>query len=449
VKAKLAALAAAAVVLAGCTASPTPPATSEPAPVETVATPTATAEPTRGMSLADGRPMLWGINMLEYTGESGTDIINRLGFVTATGERIESKYLSYDYCLGADGNPTRVVVSTPTALEVLALTGERTAEIPVEHPYFVSCVADRIIAAYNNEWNYRLDDTTAAYDLKTNKFLDLPAFLTASAPLQEDTFLDYLASVAEPDRPFCLNDDDEGEPGQPNRFMSVTGQVLSESIGCGRFHGNYAEVEDVETESSYLVDRSLNVVPEYPNGVGVVLGPWDEPVAYWGTDSNGVNNLLDLDLNVLASTDVERGIDCEDGSLWCGVVNGSGLIVVDLTTGEATGVPGFSNPIALFATNADRTRAYSLATGAQFDLPSCTDDWYGWDRLTCQWEDNDHAFWASGARSSGSVWVKWWYAGPQIPTGIVYFAQTARYQGYVDANGDWLYKESVYQELRD
>jgi hypothetical protein len=447
------AAAVAGMLFAGCTPALSAPSHSASVDASTqlqaTSEPADTAERASGLALTDGRPMLWPITSSIFD-EKTYATKWRVGFVTATGQRIPSDYLSYDYCLGSDGFPARVVASTPSSLQVLALTGEKTAEIPVSNPYFVNCVANRFIAAYNVEWTTELDDTTAAFDLDAGDWLSLPSFLVGKkVVLMESTLLDYLGALIEPGRPFCMNDDGDG-PHTPNRFRDINGKVLDDKLDCSPFVGDYAEA--TLDEQNVIVDRSLRVVAD-DDVPWTLSNAWGGTVRYAVYENNGYT-FLNLDREVIGHVDMDLDPDAEpDAAGWSNTtfvrLDETGATLVDSASATTRRLEGFTKWEGHYLLSSDNTRAYALHTGAEFALPACTEGWVGPDLLTCRDMDSAVNFWPSGAPAQAHTWPQDFYSGPLIPSGIIMFVKLTRYQGFVDANGDWLYKEGVYQDLED
>ena len=476
-------VAVALVALAGCTTNGTTPRTSAPG--------------TAARPLSTGLLPVWHRTESAFgaLGPDDSDSLvswtsrERVGFVDTSGQVVaEPVYLRYRLCPGREGTAFVVaqasdrvdvldaegtVIGSASAelrgcgrlagyAELYRVTGDEweswTATLPDLSPSDLPVGG----VAVDDDWvlvtSYSEDDDTTTTELVDRSGHHVPA--------AGDTGWGYFSyadegvlSTGEWPVPAA---DDEGQQG----YLDRTGRWVAPprfSTALPFVHG-HAAVSDGTL--SHFVDPSLDQTgPDYGDVYPVVVmtgSPFAHVLAYTvtppGRTSQERSGLLAPDLTVLADPATSR-TDCHQSYDWlaaaCLVVDDTGPRLVALPEGTSTPLPdGFTAVLSthLVAT-ADGTRVYSTATGAAFDVPAPfhVPDWWwspGGDAFVVCESDN-------GLRlvldATGAVTP---FAGVEYTVtttdGTVYYWVTAGdQQGYVDATGTWLYRESRHQTTED
>ncbi|MDR1851358.1 MAG: hypothetical protein LBR21_01710, partial [Propionibacteriaceae bacterium] len=185
------------------------------------------------LALTDSSPMLWLLT--QRSSNSWETLRERYGFISSTGKVSAKQYLNYAYCAD-NGRPTRAVATKGDSVDILGLDGEVQKALKHRYAYSLTCIANRFVVAYGNPTYEFISDPPLVYDLEKGSELTVPSFLEVSFEgrrgYSSRTLLDYVVSLAEPGRPFCMSDDVVGNEGAPDRQLDVDGNPVGTNTDC-------------------------------------------------------------------------------------------------------------------------------------------------------------------------------------------------------------------------
>lgn len=475
------------LALAGCVApaGQTPPAATL-TPTTTAVTDPAYPGP-RPLPAADGRPMLWPTATLRTEQQDGSAVtVVRYGLVDVTGTPVaQARYDQLTYCPDENGRAAFLLAASgEDESDALTLSGELIAKLPTRFPQCAGAghvVIRQPIDPEVGRWSSGL--------------IALPSGDTTLEPAERTISLvdAETVNVSEPEGEYFLALD-TGEPTpHPGWMLDGSLEVGAPGVPASRLtreqlaRGESGKVGFVDRSGAWVVAAELDWASGFRSGHAVIQqggsftfldaglrrvgGEWDsvEPVEVargagyelvgylvTGDDQQG---LLGPDLRTIVQPGA-AAIDCPwptDGA--CAVVAPDGTAdLVLLPEGTVSAMPdGFSKVLSRGFV-ADRTaddqaqRVLSLATGATLVLPessSCLG--VGEAFVVCDpaapvlapvvvdTEGDKSAF-----REITAV------ADPDPAHGVAfYWATSGRYQGFVDATGAWLFRESRFTQLED
>ncbi len=461
------------------------------------ATPTSSGPTRSAVGPGTGLLPVWHRTLSAVPDDATLWNLDRVGFVDTTGRLVvEPSYVRYDLCPGPDAT-LLVVAQAEDRVDVLDADGTVVASTPAglsgcgPLPGYVSL--DRQAGDEWEMWAATLPDlsrtdlpaTGVAVDddwLLVTSYSDFDTGTpTVTSELVDrygnhvatdgDTGWDYFLlgdnaplSTGEWPVPAAAADDRQGYLDRSGHWMEPPQLTTARPF----VHGYAAVADDT---SSHFVDTSFDQVgPDY----GMIWPlytagyPFVDVLGYtvslsgggWPDDPDtALTGLLTPDLKVLADPETAR-TECAQSydtpEVACLVVDGAGPRLIALPDGTSTPLPdGFTAVLSsqLVATD-DGTRVLRVATGDVFDVPApfhaVTDA--GWlpgaDAFVTCVSDNGLRLVldATGATTplasveqtvttTDGTEYYWVYAGDQ--------------QGWVDAAGAWLYRESRHQLQED
>ncbi len=479
--------------LAGCTPgapapSTTPPAGPAPPAVPPLPAPDPTVLPTAAMPSGDGGPMLWPTTSIRQVYLDGwtTEQIS-YGFVDDRAQLVvPPRYGWYEYCRDEAGRASLVLAgSAAEQVDILDLSGQVIGTVPGR---YAGCIGDTH-AEFQREISETgpVDVGSGLFDLRSGEVIIKPRKGRAVMLLDRRTvnvhqakgeyFLDVLTGERTPHPGFVsaypdpqaepadlalipaseAYTDPQAEPETPPRMGYLDrrgGWALKPTLARTEpFHAGYAVVGQHELD--HFVDTDFRRVGD--DWAWISQQEWGYQVGQ-GSGEQARIGLLGLDLRViLEPTDAE--IDCNWSSNdACGIHPRSGPPkVLLLPEGRLADPPeGFGTVLnrTLFS-DATRetpaTRIHNTATGLTFSLPRPSDCGVAGSWIACtpvepaapptvHTGDGRQTVFRDVLPIEGAV------AG----TGSGYYwAVAGSDQGFIDEAGNWLYRESRYQNLED
>jgi hypothetical protein len=420
-------LLALAVLLAGCALAPESGSQPEPSGSATVVSqPSASAEPTaqptpvslKGQLTAiDGGPMLW---QAHFYGE--WQRATREGFVTSAGERIPDKYVDTGYCTDDDGKATKAFGTAEDEIEVLALDGTVLKKLP-HRGATAECFQGRYLELQDRMGSFYL------YDLDT--YQEVPG------PEGNDRY-DYLHAFA------------MGEAGYPAYDQE------SELYGYKGFDGKWLHkpewalvYEHVAGGTMVLPDRDQDCLARLNASFDIgecLTYQHSEGVGFFVENAKGQKQYYDRDY--LPLTDwVDQ--DAEFSGSYLRIPGHSEWINAEYPEEPTVELPQGYLPIGTdFGISTDGRRAYSVRTQQIIDLPDDFTECQGYRVLGCQ----NAAGVSVIINRTGKVIDSSGYTvqeAPEAVGGAYLWAIIGNYQGLMDLEGNWFYKESRYTVLQD
>jgi L-amino acid N-acyltransferase YncA len=409
-------LAALTLAMTGCAVQPMQPtgtpATEPTQPTSTPATATqataapATAQPEAEPTGFSGDAMIWPLvtDIRSTGGGDAAEAYIRYGFVTSGGTRIADQFLGYSYCLDASGKPTRLAAVDEKWSYLFDLSGEQIQDWEGGGNDVVECLDDRYVLSYQAGegmfWNLQ------GYDLE------------AESPLEVDKTLRGAAIGAE---------------GSAVLYEELRAELLHDSLAVAEINGETADP---------FRDREGRIAGYMANSV------LDEHFALYNKDQQ------------LIADNLASYAWCT--ATYCALPNGQ---LIDLATWESTPFPeGFTEIVTTYyLANAERTRIYSLLTDRAIDLPAGYqwagfDDWfdvYGpmdYDTALVAGDGQGHLMILSPTGkqvySEMKPVVKSSTSSVVVNTDY-YFMSTPRWKGYVNPDGEWVYRENAHSTLEE
>jgi hypothetical protein len=424
--ARLTVLVALAVLLGGCALAPQSaslpqPSTSETAATQSAPEPDPTNQPTPTVSLKgqlttpDGGPMLW---QTYFTG----DLLKatRNGFVTATGERIPDKYITTGYCTDDAGKATRAFGSTATEIEILDLEGKALQKVPSRAASSVDCYQNRYLVIQDESGN-------SLYDLEADRELPTP----------DDTSqaLDYALAYAAGEIGYPVLDSERNlwgykgfdgkwlhEPEWPSAEPFRDGEAAVTLVG--RCHA-------IIDESFQQLNECLDYEELSPQGYRAENAAGQQK--YFTSEYRAVTDWLDEAPELAGSY-----LRIPGQSKW-----------IDLFGGPPLTLPeGFTPLSSLFGISPDGRRAYSVAAQQVVEIPQDLSDCWGDLALTCSTDTHTLVILTASGKviDYADLYPQW---APEAVGGGYLWITVGRYQGLLDLDGNWLYKEVKYTVLED
>lgn len=474
------------LALAGCVApAGTVPPEATLTPTSTVARDPAYPGP-RPMPAADGEPMLWPTATLRTEPAEGVTV-TRYGLVDATGTRVvPARYDQLTYCPDESGRAEVILAASgEDASDVLSLTGEVVASLPTRFPQCAGqdqVVIREPIEPELGRWRTGLvslptgevtlplaERSITAIDATTVNVSEPAGEYFLALDTGEQTphpgwMLDAVLEAGAPGVPASARTRDEVANGETGRvgFVGRSGSWLipPELEWASGFRSGHAVIER-EGRFTFL-DAGLRRVGgewETVEPVEVARGSGFELVGYV-VAGDGKQGLLGPDLRAIVQPGAAT-VECPwqaDGA--CAVVAPDGTAdLVLLPEGTVSQMPdGFSQVLSrgFVADRVEGTaqaqRVLSLTTGATLVLPepsSCVGVGVAW--VSCDPETEVLApvvVNTDGAKSAFREITA--VPDPDPAAGIAYYwATSGRYQGFVDAAGAWLFRESRFTQLED
>lgn len=485
------ALAAAILLLTGCTAPDVPTVSPTPATATgSVASP-ATAVPVpdyagpQPMPASDGGPMLWPAPV-EVTMEDkgfGTETTH-YGFVDASGKLVvPQRYESYEYCYDDAGRAAFVLGSgVGRRVDVLDLTGAVIRRTPTT---VATCgpagtvVFTREIDPSGDQWRDGLMEVRTGrvvVPLARNRHIQLvdEHIVNVSEPGGE-YFFDTRTGTRTPHPGELMNLDPEpGTPGVPATASGgAVGYVdrrgtwrgVAGVIDASGFHGGVAVAQLDEERYTFLDARLQRVGGVWGDiqDVSVDVAGTSKVVGYVVSGGAG-QGLLAADLRTI----VEPGpavirCDGDDLDAACSVLADDGTAkLVLLPKGTVTAIPeGFSQALGrsfvadLVPADDDTTsssRVLALGTGRVAELrgpSSCAGVGTRW--AVCEPESDvlPTVVLDAQARRTGFRTIEPVLDAVRGGGAVYYWATTGRYAGFVDENGAWRYRQRRFTRLED
>lgn len=428
--------------------------------------------------------MLWPARLiLESAPEFGGSPDVRYGFVNVHGKlAIPERYEGYTYCPDATGRTAFLIASLAgRRAEVFDLGGKLLTRAPTAT---AECGGADHVVITEDVWGETDRHNSGLVNVTTGKVVvpiakdrhvDVVDAGTANvSDPSGEYFLDLLTGKKTPHQGWLVESADPGD----GKLLAARAQRHRDSSQSGK-------VGYINRSGAWVVPAEFSDATGFANGystVGIgaqytfldtelqrVGGTWDEVTTIDGPDGAVLGYrvrvadqqaLLGADLKVVVPPG-PVSITCDwEASGACSVVAGASATLVLLPEGTTTAMPaGFSQALSPFFLAdevnpdfGDSNRVYAVATGATVELAG---------PVSCIGVGSAWAACDSGAGMAPPVVVD--TAGrvtefatalavpdPSPTKGVAYYWVTASsYQGFVDANGTWRYRESRYTQLED
>jgi hypothetical protein len=436
------------------------------------------------MQAVDGRPMLWPARLvLEPTLDFGGSPDVRYGFVDVRGKLvIPQRYEGYVYCPDATGRTAFLIASLAgRRAEVFDLNGKLLTRTPTAT---AECGGADHVVITEDVWGETDRYNSGLVDVTTGKVV---------VPIAKDRHVDVVdantVNVSDPSGEYFLDLTTGKRTPHKGWLLEYAsagdGKLLAAGAQRRRDSSDGAKVGFVDRSGAWAVPAEFEDASGYANGYSVVGigeqstflnaafqrvgGVWDEVRAIEGPGDvvlgyrvvlGSQHGLLGPDLKVVVPPG-PVSIACDwEGSGACSVVADASVALVVLPDGKATAIPaGFTQALSPYFLGdevdpdfSESNRIYAVRAGVTVELAgpvSCTGVGSAW--VACD----------SGAGMTPPVVID--TAGrvtefataqavldPSPSKGVAYYWVTAgSYQGFIDANGTWRYRESRYTQLED